>query len=431
VRVTQRHLLSEPVVITGIGLIAALGARREEVWRAVRQGKSGVRRLKGIDGLPDDQFCGATVEMPVGETYGRLKAIALAQHAAREALDDAQLHWPTLDRDRFGCSINGIMGDSYDIKVRAGMRPSTVAERVPWWQQWLPNTMCSLIAQEHGLGGPRLSHSTACASSLVSVLGAVRAIRDNQCDIALCGGGDAIDPLFAAGFKQMRALAESDDPATACKPYDRQRNGFVLGEGAGMFVVERLGHALRRGAKIYAEVAAGRMLAEAHHVTGLDADSDSLARLIDLTLDQAGLAPGDIGYINAHGTGTVQNDLVEMRAIRQAFGADIHKVCVSSTKSMLGHAINGAGAVELAITVLAMRDGFAPPTMNHTDPDPECTFDCLPLAGRVNRFQHGLKLSVAFGGHLVAVVLNRWNDPQSGFAYRDDLDMETPARKAA
>jgi 3-oxoacyl-(acyl-carrier-protein) synthase len=215
----------------------------------------------------------------------------------------------------------------------------------------------------------------------------------------------------------MRVLANDKDPKRACRPFDRNRKGFVLGEGAAIFILERLGHALQRGARIYAEVAAGKMLAEAHHVTGLDDQSDALAYLISNTLKQARLTPNDIGYINAHGTATQQNDLVEMRGIRRSFGPAVDEVCVSATKSMVGHVINAAGGVELAITALALRDGFAPPTLNLTDPDPECTFDCLPFKGRSSRFQHALKLSLAFGGHLVALALSRWNDAATGFSY--------------
>ncbi len=412
---SARFILSEPVVITGVGLIASVGDTREAVWKAVRHGQSGIKRQQRQTNIPVDDLCAATVDIP-SPRPGRLKAITLTERAADEAVQDALIDWDTVDRERFGCSINGVMGDAHGVGIVNGHYAED-PERAPWWEQFLPNSMCSLIGNRYRLHGPRLSHSTACASSLISILAAVRAIRDNQCDIALVGGGDAIDPLFVAGFKQMRALAESNDPATACKPYDRQRNGFVLGEGAAVMVVERLGHALRRGARIYAEISPGKMLAEAHHVTGLDADSDSLTKLIELTLEQAGLAPGDVGYVNAHGTGTQQNDLTEMRGIRKAFGADLNKTCVSATKSMLGHIVSGAGAVELAITALALRDGYAPPTINHTDPDPECHFDCVPQYGRVNRFQHALKLSVAFGGHLVATALSRWNDEQCGFAY--------------
>lgn len=407
--------IHEPIVVTGIGIITSVGRDRESVWRAVREGKSGVHRLGGQRGVPAGLVLGAEVDF-AGLPPGRMKVFPLSQIAAAEALDDARIDVGAEDADRFGCFINAHMGDSRHVDLRLGFLAQEDVG-VPWWEQFLPNMGCMELANRFGLYGPRLAYSTACASSLIAVLSAVRTIRDGQCDIALTGGADAIDPLFAAGFRQMKVLAEDDDPQRACQPFDRNRHGFVLGEGAGMLIVERLSHALRRDAKIYAEVKACTALAEAHHVTGLDADSEALTRLIKETLRKADLRPDDIGYINAHGTGTEQNDLVEMRGIRQALGRAADRVCVSSTKSMLGHMINAAGGVELALTLMAMRDGFAPPTINLTDPDPELTFDCLPLVGRRNRFQHALKLSVAFGGHLVAIALSRWNDAASGFAY--------------
>ncbi len=414
--------MREPVVITGVGMIASVGSDRESVWRAVQRGESGIRRLRGLIGIPDDLMVGAPVDLPDGR--GRLKSLRLATHAAEEALDDAQIDWDAVDRDRFGCAASAVAGD-WSFQARPNGYYEERGDRVPWYDQWLPNTPAFDIAYRFGLNGPRLAHSTACASGLIGVLAMVRAIDDGQCDIALAGAGDAIDPLFAAGFRNMRALSNHDDPREACRPFDANRNGFVLGEGAGMFVVERLSHARARGARIYAEIRCGKILAEAHHVTGLDADAEALAHLIEITLDRAGLEPADIGHINAHGTGTLQNDLVEMRGIRRALGAAADDVCVAANKSSLGHLVNAAGSIELAMTVMAMRDGFAPPTLNLTDPDPECTFDCTPLVGKVNRFQHALKISVAFGGHLVALALSRWNDAKTGFAYPDEY------RKAA
>ncbi len=407
----------EPIVITGIGMIASVGDNRERVWRAVRDGESGVRSLAGEPGIPDGLLIGAPVHVDSG-VPGQLKAITLGQNAAEEAIRDANIDFDTVDPDRFGCAISGHMGDTSWLRPRETREHSgPCPPGALWWEQWMPNTACSMIANRYGLCGPRICHSTACASGLIDILAAVRAIKDNQCDVALAGSAEGIDPLFAAGFQRMRVLAYDDVPSRACRPFDRTRSGFVLGEGAAMFVVERLSHALRRGARIYAEIAAGKALAEAHHVTGLNAESDTLAHLISLTLDEAGLRPRDIGYINAHGTGTQQNDLVEMRAIRRVMGSSVDSLCVSATKSMLGHLVNASGSVELAVTVLAMRDGFAPPTLNLTHPDPECAFDCLPLVGRTHRFQNALKLSVAFGGHLVAVALRRWNDAATGFDY--------------
>ena len=412
----QRAVLREPIVITGIGLIASVGATRERVWQAVQQGRSNFRFLRGLRGIPDDQFIGATVELE-DTVPGRLKAISLVEIAAAEAVQDARLIPARVESEAFGCMISGNMGDTRWVDCQAGKITPQELAVMPWWEQWFPNSACTLIANRYGSLGPRLSHSTACASSLISIMSAVHAIRDGQCDIAIAGGADAIDPLFLSCFHQMRVLASDEDPSRACRPFDRTRKGLVFGEGSAVFVIERLGHALRRGASIYAEISATKSLAQAYHLTGLDADSDTLAYLISTSLEKAGLHPSEVGYINAHGTGTEQNDVAEALAIRAAFGEATNQVCVSATKSILGHMVNAAGAAELAITALALRDGFAPPTLNLYDPDPACSFDCVPLAGRASRFQHALKLSMAFGGHLVAVVLSRWNDKASGFAY--------------
>ncbi len=212
----------------------------------------------------------------------------------------------------------------------------------------------------------------------------------------------------------MGALsANVENPTEACRPFDTNRDGFVLGEGGAYFVLERLSHARARGAKIYAEILGGKELSEAFHVTGLDDSSEMLEHLIRMTLERTGLVPSDIGYISAHGTGTMQNDHFEMIGIRNAFGRDVDNVSVSASKSMVGHMINAAGSSELAITTLALRDGFLPPTINLTDPDPDCTFDCVPQVGRRKEVTHALKLSVAFGGHLVGVAMRRWDGPEA------------------
>lgn len=401
----------DPVVITGIGMLTSLGHDRETVWRNVREGHSGVRWLTGVPGIPDGQLLAATLDID-GEIPRQLKQISLCKAAAAEAVTDAAIDFSEVDLDRFGCAISGHIGDTGWIDDAAFGIHRGPYEPV-WWEQFLPNASCSEVANRYRLCGPRFSHSVACASGLIDFLSAVRAVHDNQCDIALAGSAEAIHPLFAAGFQRMRVLAHDDDPQRACRPFDIDRKGFVMGEGAAMFVVERLSHARRRGARIYAEVLAGKHLAQAHHVTGLDAESEALTYLIRRTLEKSGISPGDVGYINVHGTGTKQNDLVESVSIRRAFGPQASKTCASATKSMLGHLVNASGSVELAVTTLAMRDGFVPPTLNLTNPDPECDIDCIPLVGRRNQFEHALKLSVAFGGHLVAVALRRWPEVQS------------------
>jgi 3-oxoacyl-(acyl-carrier-protein) synthase len=306
------------------------------------------------------------------------------------------------------------MGDTDFVVEQLGLTDQLVPPgKQPWWGQWFPSTSCATVAADYDLRGPRLSNSTACASGTIAILKAVRAIRDGQCDLALAGSSEAIHPLFAAGFHNMRVLANHDDPTQACRPFDAHRTGFVMGEGAAMFILERLSHARDRGATIYAEILGGRLLTDAHHVTSLNEGSEALTELIRLTLRSAGVAPRDIAYVNAHGTGTKQNDVIETRGIRAAFGRAADDVCVSATKSMLGHLVNASGSVELAITTLALRDGFAPPTLNLTHPDPECDLDCIPLVGRARPLEHALKLSIAFGGHLAAIVLRRWPGAQA------------------
>jgi len=414
---TNQATIKEPIVITGVGLVTSLGNDREAVWRAIQAGRSNMRPLNGLRGLPDGQLFGATVDVPLA-VPGQLKVIPLCQMAAREAMRDASIDLNQVEMTRFGSAIAGHMGDTRWLG--GGITPTEAENGANWWEQFLPSTAGALVANEFGLLGPRVCHSTACASSLISILTAMRRIRDGQCDVMLTGGGDSIDPLFAAGFDRMGVLAKHSDPNQACRPFDRCRNGFVMGEGAAMFVVERLSHALNRGARIYSELVSGAILAEAHHVTGLDMESETLTQLIRQTLAKGSVEPKEIGYINAHGTGTAQNDLVEMRSIRQALGRAADQVSVSATKSMIGHLVNAAGGVELAITVLAQRDGYAPPTINLNDIDPACTFDCVPLTGKQVNFEYAVKLSVAFGGHLVAILLRRWNDPATGFAYPSD-----------
>lgn len=412
----RREERQDRVVITGIGMVTSVGKDRESVWAAVRSGKSGIRKLSGVPCIPDGLLLGAPVDVE-SRVRGELKAITLCHMTAEEAIADASIEWSQINPDRFGCAISGHMGDTGWMVDKVGVQHLFPPSDVPWFHQWLPNTACSQVANRFRLNGPRLCHSTACASGLIDVLCAVRAIRDGQCDIAIAGSAEGIHPLFAAGFHQMRVLANHEDPQQACRPFDVTREGFVMGEGSAMFVLERLSHAERRGCRIYAELLAGKALADAHHVTGLDMGSEALAYLICQTLQDAGLKPEEIGYISAHGTGTQQNDLAESRAIHRAMGQAVNNLCVSATKASVGHLVNASGNVELAITTLAMRDGFVPPTLNLNQPDPACDLDCIPLVGRQNRFGCALKLSVAFGGHMAAVALRRWEDSRTGYEY--------------
>ena len=403
--------MHERIVITGIGMVTSVGADRESTWQAVQTGQSGVRRLENFAGLPPDMMLGATVENldPIDHLP---RDFPLAFQAAEEAMADCQIDLDTIDRTRFGCAMTAYLGDTPGHRsLRRGPSLAGSNEQDEAWAEcWLPNTICSEVAQRFQLEGPRICSSSACASGTILTLQAVRALQDNQCDIALAGASQSIHPLLAAGFNNMRVLANHENPAEACRPFDANRTGFVMGEGSAVLVLERLSHAQARRAPIYAEIAGGRMCAEAHHLTGLNADSKALTWLIRETLKSSQLAPSDISYINAHGTGTLQNDVMETRGIRDSFGQAADSVCLSSVKSTLGHLLNAAGSVELAISILALRDGFAPPTVNLTDPDPACDLDCIPFVGRRQEFEHALKLSIAFGGHLAAVALRRWSN---------------------
>ena len=404
----RESLQNDRVVITGMGVITSTGSHRENAWQAICSGQSGARRMNGITGITDGMFLAAPVDL-FGKYPGQLKNIPLCRQTAREALLDSGIEPQKMDRTRFGCSISGHMGDTDFVVERVGKNTLTPEGKQPWWNQWLPNTACSIVANDHDLCGPRLSNSTACASGTIAFLVAVRSILDGQCDVMLAGSSQAIHPLFAAGFHNMRVLANHEDPSQACRPFDSNRKGFVMGEGAAMLIVERLSHALDRGAQIYAEVLSGHIITDGQHVTSLDANSDALVHLITTTLRSANLAPHNIHHINAHGTGTIQNDAMEAQGIRRALGSAADSVCVTANKSMLGHLVNASGAVELAMTALSLRDGFAPPTVNLTDPDPTFDLDCVPLIGRQQTMDHALKLSIAFGGHMAAVALRRWS----------------------
>lgn len=385
--------------------MTAVGHDRETTWRNVREGVSGVRQLNGVAGLPDGLLLAADVRGLPAEP-GRLRDYPIGKHAASEALADSGLLLRNrVDRTRIGVCISAVYGDSPRIaELRGGAEGAA-----RWHEEFLASSTLARIANDFKLVGPRIGNATACATGTICTVNAMRMIEDNQCDAVLAGAITTIQPLLAAGFYNMRVLAKHDDPTCACRPFDVDRTGFVMGEGAGMLVLERASAARARGARIYAELTAGKLACDAHHVTDLSTDSSTLTHLLGSTLKKARLAPGDVSYINAHGTGTTQNDIMESRGIRQAFGAAADDLCVSSVKGNIGHLVNAAGSVELALTALALRDGFAPPTRNLHTPDPQCDLDCIPMVGRQRAFEHAVKISIAFGGHLAAVALRRWD----------------------
>lgn len=394
----------DPIVITGIGLAASVGASRESVWKAVQSGRSGIRRTQASDRVgPLELPCGMVDWLP--RRVRSLKSVQLSEHIAAEALEDADIQWPTVDRERFACSISAQFGDiGYLFPERVASDASLGRS---WWKEFLPCSASTLVAHKFNLRGPRLCHATACASGLVSTITAARMLQMDQADYALCGAADTVTELVFAAFHRMGVLSTGPEASSACRPFDVTRSGFVMGEGGAMLVLEKRSHAVARGARIYAELAASQMLCQAHHVTGLDGEAETLTRLIQDLVRKAGWDFKAPQYINAHGTGTEQNDITELKAIRAALGSEADNLVISSNKAILGHTINAAGSLELALTAMAIRDGFAPPTMHLEQPETVGNINCLAGYGRKLELDRALKLSLAFGGHLVGMALRR------------------------
>ncbi len=329
--------------------------------------------------------------------------------AAAEAREDALLReWP-IDRERAATIIGLSKGDLRQLsELREALGPgeSDTERSLPWANAWA-NFGASVISGTWDLRGPSLAPVAACATGLVAALQAADLIKRGVCDLALAGAGDfSLGPLVLGAFRRMGVLARvEDDPGRAVRPWDKRRSGFLVGEGAAVLVLEREDHARARGVRPYAELAGGAFGADAYHETNLNPDPSGLAHLIGRALANAGVSPEEIDHVNVHGTATRTNDPLECRALRLALGEHAGRVACSANKSQIGHLLGAAGAAELAITCLAIRDGFVPPTLNLDDPDPACDLDGTPHVGRAMPIRAALKLSIGFGGHLAAAVL--------------------------
>jgi len=408
--------LDRRIVVTGIGMVTPVGVDRDTTWQSLREGKSGIVVLD--ETRDDGHVCGEIAgEIPdfrpaTGtEGFDRYRQIAVA--AAREAVADARLEGDLL-RDA-GCVFSSSKGG---IEALLTANRGWRRERIPYPPDTLPRLFLSAagttVAADLNLRGPLLCPVAACATGLLCLERAASLILDGACTTAIAGGTDSslLEPVFA-GFRRLRALAEApgEDPAAVCRPFDMGRTGFVLAEGAGVLVVEEYEQARDRGATIYGEIAAYASGADGWHETALDADHSVLPALIHLALRRGGLKPEDIDYINAHGTGTHQNDLIESKSLKKAFGDAVGRISISSTKSMIGHLLAGAAIVEAAVVFLAMRDGFVPPTINLTNPDPDCDLDFTPNVGRSRPINAALNISSGFGGHAAVLAAKQVDGP--------------------
>lgn len=400
--------LEPRAVVTGIGLVTPVGTNREDTWRALCLGKSGIVILGDRDrGRVKGEVAGEIPNFtPPPGTEGLDRYLQIAIAAAREAVADARLANDLLHDA--GCVFSSSKGG---LETLLSANEAWLRERIPYPPDTFPRFFVSAAGSAVGadlnLRGPILCPVAACATGLLCVERAASLIRDGACTTAIAGGTDSslLGPVFA-GFRRLRALAEiaGDDPAAVCRPFDMGRTGFVLAEGAGVLVVEELEQARRRNAFIYGEIAGCAAGADGWHETALDPDHSVLPLLINLVLERAGLKPEEIDYINAHGTGTHQNDIIETVAIKRALGPATKRVSISSTKSMIGHLLAGAAIVEMAAVFLAMRDGFVPPTINLTHPDPDCDLDYTPNVGRARPVRAALNISSGFGGHAAVLA---------------------------
>jgi 3-oxoacyl-[acyl-carrier-protein] synthase II len=406
------------VVVTGLGIVCPIGNTVAEAWSNVLAAKSGISRITHFDpGLLSSQIAGEVKNFDVAAYLSPKEArrmdrfIHLGIAAGVQALKDSGLAVTEANAPRIGVNIgSGIGGlpmieETHNDVLKGGPRKIS-----PFF---IPSTIINMISGNlsimHGLKGPNLAMVTACTTSAHCIGESGRLIEYGDCDAMVAGGAEAtITLLTVGGFAAARALStRNEDPATASRPWDRDRDGFVLGEGAGVVVLEEFEHAKRRGAKIYAELAGYGMSGDAYHMTAPQEDGEGAARCMQNALRNAGLNREDIDYINAHGTSTPLGDLAETVALKRCFGEHAKKLAVSSTKSMTGHLLGAAGGVEAIFSVLAIRDQVAPPTANLFNQDPACDLDYVPNAARRMPLRSALSNSFGFGGTNGTLIFRR------------------------
>ena len=406
------------VVITGMGAVTPIGNTAADSWAAAKAGVCGVGPITRYDTQDMKVKVAAEVkDLDVDALLGKRESkrmdrfTQLALISADQAMADSGLDMEREDRDRCGViyssGIGGFqtIGDAYERGSQRGF-DSVSPFMIP---MIIANMAAGQMAIRYQMKGMCSCVVTACASGTNALGDAFRHIRDGYAEVMLCGGAEAaITPLAMGGFTSMKALTECQDPARASIPFDAERSGFVMGEGAGALVLETLEHARARGAKIYAEVIGYGANCDAHHITAPAPGGAGGAACMAQALADAGIAPEDVDYINAHGTSTPMNDSCETQAIHTTFGPHADKLMVSSTKSMTGHLLGAAGAVEAVFTALALQEGFVPPTIGYQTPDPACDLDIVPNQGRKADLKIALSNSLGFGGHNAAIVLKKW-----------------------
>jgi 3-oxoacyl-[acyl-carrier-protein] synthase II len=411
--------LSRRVVVTGVGLLSPLGIGTQETWQAIRQGQNGISGIEQFDAREFSCRIAGEVKNFEPNQYidrkeikkmGRFIQFGIA--ATEFALQQSGLRIDAHNAERVGVYIGSGIG-GFEVIER---EHKTLLEKGPSRISpfFIPATIINLasgyVSIRTGAKGPNSATATACTSSAHSIGDSFKIIQRGDADAMLCGGAEAaVTPMSIGGFAAMRALSQrNDEPEKACRPWDAQRDGFVVGEGSGMLILEELEQARHRGATILAEIVGYGMSSDAHHITSPPADGDGAFRVMRRALEDAGIEPNQIDYINAHGTSTEVGDKIESTAIKRAFCEHAYKLAVSSTKSMTGHLLGGAGGLEAGITVLALRDQIAPPTINYEFPDPECDLDYVPNQARPMKIEYALTNSFGFGGTNGCLIFKRF-----------------------
>ena len=413
------------VVITGLGAITPLGQTVKETWENLVKGKSGVGYIDRFDTSNLPVKIAAQIrnfdplkrlsQKEAGVPIKKLDLFSIyALWAAEEAIEDSALLKGPFDPDRVGVIIaSGIGGvETLEREIIVGYTKGYDKISPYFIPMMIPDMASGLIAIKYRFKGPNYCTVSACASSAHAIGDAFRLIRYGDADVMIVGGSEApIIPTAVAGFSSMKALStRNDEPEKASRPFDRDRDGFVMGEGAAVLVLEEYEHAMRRGAKIYAELVGYGATADAYHITAPCVDGEGAVKCMLRALKDARLSPDEVDYINAHGTSTKLNDAVETLAIKKVFGERAYKIPVSSTKSMIGHLLGAAGAIEALATIMTIHTGIIHPTINYENPDPECDLDYVPNEARKKEVNVAISNSFGFGGHNVCLVFKKFEE---------------------
>lgn len=410
--------MKKRVVITGMGVVSSSGMGDDAFWGNIKRGKCGISRIERFDPSEMPTTVAAEIKdfdpqpyMDKKEARRMDRYTQYAIAAADMAVSEAKIKLEVIDKSRMGVIIGSGVGgietmeNQYDTLLQKG------ADRVsPFFiPMMISNMAAGQVAIRYGAKGFNECVVTACATGSNAIGDAFKAIQRGVADVMIAGGAEApITPLSLAGFCSMKAMSANPDPLKACRPFDKERDGFIMGEGAGILVLEEYEHAKNRGAGIVAEIVGYGCTCDAYHITSPSPDGSGAAACMQAAIDDAAVLKEDIGYINAHGTSTPYNDKFETNAIKTVFKEHALKLAISSTKSMTGHLLGAAGAIEAIISALALKDQYVPATINYCTPDPECDLDYVPNQGRKTEFEYALSNSLGFGGHNATLVFKRF-----------------------